>query len=374
MKVESGLGQLRSDGRSSQGLMRLLILKTGALGDVLRSTSILPGLSEAHGDLDVTWVTAPAAEALVVSHPLVQRVLCVDPGDRRAVADLGESLQGESWDWVLSFDDEEPLCRLASSLKTIKLSGAYLTKAGDRAYTDDVAPWFEMGLLSRDGKDEADRLKVQNQRSHPQIFASMLGIEMGAPEFPLPDKALTAAASFAADSSLRRGGIVIGLNTGAGGRWRTKAMAEDQVLGLAARLHAALDGHVTFLMLGGPDELERNERLGAGLAAAGQSVVHAGSANSLADFAARLSLCDLLVVSDSLALHIALARKVPMVSFFAPTSAAEIELYGLGEKVLSTAPDYCSYRPDADNSTITAERVADAAIRVLAAKNLASQP
>lgn len=353
--------------------MRLLILKTGALGDVLRSTSILPGLAKAYAGLDVTWVTAPAAESLVASHPMVQRVLCVEPENGQAVAELGASLQGESWDWVLSLDDEEPLCRLASSLSTNKLSGAYLTESGVRAYTDDVAEWFGMGLLSRDGKQAADLRKLQNQRSHPQIFASIFGIEMGAPEFPLSDKALTAAASFSADSSLRRRGPVIGLNTGAGGRWRTKAMAEEQVQGLAARLHAALDGQVTFLMLGGPDERERNERLGASMAAAGQAVVHGGSSNSLMDFAAKLSLCDLLVVSDSLALHIALARKVPLVSFFAPTSAAEIELYGLGEKVLSTAPDYCSYRPDADNSTITAERVGAAALRVLAARNLASQ-
>ena len=52
-------------------------------------------------------------------------------------------------------------------------------------------------------------------------------------------------------------------------------------------------------------------------------------------------------------------------AFFAPTSAAEIELYGRGEKVVSTAPDYCSYRPDADNRSLTAERLAAAVARVL---------
>ena len=37
-----------------------------------------------------------------------------------------------------------------------------------------------------------------------------------------------------------------------------------------------------------------------------------------------------------------------------------------GEKVASTSPDYCSYRPDADNSSITPERLVEAALRVLA--------
>lgn len=355
--------------------MRLLVLKTGALGDVLRSTSILPGLAKQHPDLEVTWVTAPAAKPLVDQHPLVHRVLCVGPKDATAVADLGQRLAGEgAWDWILSFDDEEPLCRLASSLESARLSGAYLDGAGQRAYTDDVAEWFGMGLLSRDGKEAADARKVANERSHPQIFADMLGIEMGRPALPLADRVLARAESFATDSRLRSRGLVIGLNTGAGGRWRTKAMDEVQVAELAARIHRDLDGKVTFLLLGGPDEKERNERLADSLEKGGQAVVHGGCGNSLEDFAGKVSLCDLLIVSDSMALHMALAREVPVVSFFAPTSAAEIELYGLGEKVVSTSPDYCSYRPDADNSSITAERVGEAAMRVLTARKLVRTP
>ncbi len=355
--------------------MRLLVLKTGALGDVLRSTSILSGLAKLHPDLDVTWVTAPAAKPLVDQHPLVQRVLCVGPKDATAVADLGQRLAGEApWDWILSFDDEEPLCRLASTLESARLSGAYLDETGQRAYTDDVAEWFGMGLLSRDGKEAADARKIANERSHPQIFADMLGIEMGRPALPLADRVLARAECFATDSRLRSGGLVIGLNTGAGGRWRTKAMDEDQVAKLAAHLDSELQGRATFLLLGGPDEEERNERLSAALTKGGQTVVHGGSGNTLEDFAGKVSLCDLLIVSDSMALHMALARNVPVVCFFAPTSAAEIELYGLGEKVVSTSPDYCSYRPDADNSSITAERVGEAALRVLASRDLVRAP
>ena len=52
--------------------MRTLVIKTGALGDVLRSTSILPGLAERHPDLDVTWVTAHAARSLVEHHRLAR--------------------------------------------------------------------------------------------------------------------------------------------------------------------------------------------------------------------------------------------------------------------------------------------------------------
>ena len=59
--------------------MQILVLKTGALGDVLRTTSILPGLCARYPDARVTWVSAPAAVDLVRHHRLVERVLSVDP-------------------------------------------------------------------------------------------------------------------------------------------------------------------------------------------------------------------------------------------------------------------------------------------------------
>lgn len=349
-------------------MTRVLILKTAALGDVLRTTSILPGLASRHPELDVTWVTAPAAVPLVERHPLVGRVEAVDPADAGAVAQLAARLGEGRWDRVLSFDDEEPLCALASGLDARALSGAYLDERGERRYTGDVAPWFDMGLLSVHGKEEADRLKVRNRRSHPAIFAEMLGLEMGRPELPLDEEPLAFAAAFAEREGLGAGGAVIGLNTGAGGRWRTKELSVERTVELARLLAQHLGGRPSFLVLGGAPEAARNAAILEGLRGLGSAVhaVDGRTDNPLPEFAALVSRCDLVVTSDSLALHVAIARGVRVVAFFAPTSAAEIELYGLGEKVASTSPDYCSYRPDADNASITPERLRDAALAALA--------
>ena len=74
---------------------------------------------------------------------------------------------------------------------------------------------------------------------------------------------------------------------------------------------------------------------------------------------------DLLITSDTLALHLAIAQGVPSVSYYAPTSATEINTFGTGRKIVSTSPDYCNYRPDADNSTITAGRISEEAAKLL---------
>jgi len=343
---------------------RVLILKTAALGDVLRTTSVLPGLAELHPDLELTWVTAPAAVELVERHPQVRRVV---PCDLEDPAPAGARLRGVRWDWLLSLDDEERSCELASSLESARLSGAYLDPEGRRAYTPDVAPWFDMGLLSVHGKAAADRMKVENRRSHAEICAAMLGVRPGRPELPLSDAALAFAAGFARESGLE--GTLIGLNTGAGGRWETKELPVERTVELVALVQRGLGGRATFVVLGGPEERDRNRAIvAAARALPGRPrVVDGRTDNTIPEFAALVSRCAVLVTSDSLALHVAVARRIPVAAFFAPTSAAEIELYGAGEKVLSTAPDYCSYRRDADNSTITAERVAAAVLRVLRA-------
>lgn len=349
-------------------MTKVLVIKTGALGDVLRTTSILPGLQQRFHDLEVTWLTAKAAVPLVERHRLVAHVATCDPKDDASVARAREEFAVKDWAWVLSLDDEEPLCALASSLRTERLSGAHIDSAGNRAYTDDVEPWFGMGLLSRDGKDAADRRKVENERTHPEIYADMLGIEPGKPEMPLPGEALDAAMELAEREGLTRETLVIGLNTGAGGRWTSKGLPPERVVGFAGAFATSIGRDVAFLVLGGPPERARNGAILAGiggLGIPGVRGVDAGSDNDIATFAAIVGMCDLLVTSDSLALHLGVANDVPTVAFFAPTSAAEIELYGLGEKVASTSPDYCSYRKDADNSTITIERLVAASVRVL---------
>ena len=346
-------------------LFPILILKTGALGDVVRTTALVPGLRSAPPDARITWVTAPGAIDLVRLHPGVAEVVALDARAEASCAAVRTRLSSTRWAWVISLDDEEPLCALASALDAERLSGAHHDAMRRRVYTPDVGPWFDMGLLSIHGKEEADRRKVANRRSHPEILTSMLGLPMGKPELHVEPRHIEAARAFAERHGLWAHGPVVGLNTGAGGRWRSKMLSVERTVELALRIQQALGGAVTFVLFGGADERERNQQIVA--ACEGRvRLVDAGVDNALLDFAARVGLCDVLVTSDSLALHVGLARGVRIVSFFAPTSAAEIELYGQGEKVVSTAPDYCSYKPDADTSSLTPERIADATLRQLA--------
>ncbi len=348
-------------------MTHILILKTAALGDVLRTTSILPGLHERYAEARITWVTAHEAVDLVRTHPLVRSVVAVDTLSDASVAQATAPLAATCWERVISLDDEARVAAIATAVRSKRISGAYVRDDATLGYTPDTAPWFDMGLLSVHGKAAADRMKIENRRSHPQIYADMLGMRMGQPALHLSADSKAFANTFAERQGITGHRPLVGLNTGAGGRWVSKQLDVARTVAVAEHVHRARSGRVSFLVLGGAAEGERNRAILEGLASAGVSAFDGGTENALLDFAALVALCEVLLASDSLALHMGVAQAVRVVAFFAPTSASEIELYGRGEKVVSTAPDVCSYRRDADNSTLTPERIGTAVLRELAA-------
>src|SRR6187455_2222543 len=54
---------------------RILIVKLDAMGDVLRSTCVLPGLRERHAAASIDWITRPESVPLFRENPLVDRVI-----------------------------------------------------------------------------------------------------------------------------------------------------------------------------------------------------------------------------------------------------------------------------------------------------------
>lgn len=69
-----------------------------------------------------------------------------------------------------------------------------------------------------------------------------------------------------------------------------------------------------------------------------------GTENTLRQFASLVGLADVMVTGDTLALHVAVALGKRVVAYFGPTSDAEIDLYGRGEKVLPSSPCQCYYQ------------------------------
>lgn len=325
---------------------KILIIKHGALGDVVRTSYMIePLLNKFNNNVDIYWITQDNAIDLLRFHPFIDNIISVAQLEDFKIKN---SLICLEFFWVISLDDEKESCGIVSELKYKKLSGSYVASNGNVDYTADVALWFDMGILSKYGKERADKLKKENRLTHSQIFSKMFEINIDRPSFYNSSFIEHKAAHTYLLNKKKR----IGLNLNAGKRWKSKALVLVEAIGLAEKLQDDFD---EVLILGGLDDYENNTVIYKSCINRTRLILCEPS--TLLEFAAIIKHLDVLVSSDSLALHLAISQNVKTVSFYAPTSAAEIEVFGNGKKVISSASDYCSYKHNTDNSTITAKLI-----------------
>ncbi len=337
---------------------RIAIVKLAAAGDVLRTTSFLPSLVRRHEGARIRWLTLAPTAPLLEGLPELWTV------DRTSGEALPVGLSMTPQDLVICPDADLGSVALAMGIPLRpggRRLGFILDGDGEvRPLGEAAERWFAMGL--------SDRLKKANDRTYQDLVGAIFELPTPIEDRPglvLRPSERAAAETWFADAA---GGIeakgLIGLNTGAGGRWPQKRWTLDGQCTLIEKLCAR--GY-RVLLLGGPDEGERHRKLKARIAdgPGHRLCLDAGTDNSLRDFAARLSLCDALVTGDTLALHLATALGIPVVALFGPTSHAEIELYGRGTKLYAADLDClgcysaCDRDPDCQES-IPPERVLEA--------------
>jgi heptosyltransferase-2 len=327
-------------------LRSVLIVKLAATGDVLRTTAFLPAIHATWPQARVTWLTAPAAAGLFAGNDLVDEVLTTD--DASAIA----RLLGEQYDAVLCPDADPDAAALAAIAAAAERRGFVRSASGQvTALSPAAERWLMMGL--------DDAAKKANRRTYQALVAEALGLEPAMVREPIlvPSTADQAAAQrFRARLGFR--GPLIGLNTGAGGRWEYKQWTLANQRAFLQQMTAAGCG---VLLLGGPEEVERHRELLA--AGAGRPVFDAGTDNPFGLFAALLELCAAVVTGDTLAVHVAAARKVPAVVLFGPTSLHEVELYGRGTKIAPQQLEcLCCYLPKCDRSPYCQELIEPATV------------
>ncbi len=313
---------------------RVLVVKLAATGDVLRTTAFLPAIHAQWPQAKVTWLTRRSAAALFDGNALVDEVLTTDDAVTSA------RLATESFDAVLCPDADPDAAALAAMARGRERRGYVRSAQGHIVPLGPGAQrWLAMGL--------SDAQKKANTETYQALVADVLGLPRADVREPiLEPRRRDADEVKALAAALPGGGPIVGLNTGAGGRWAYKVWTREHQ---RAFVRLATDAGLRVLLLGGPEEVETHQDLLA--AAAGRPVFDAGNHNSYGRFAAWIDQCAVVVTSDSLAVHVAAARKKPAVVLFGPTSAVEIELYGRGEKLVPAGLDcLCCYLPRCDRT------------------------
>ena len=331
--------------RYSAPQCRILLVKLGAMGDVLRTTSILPTLHRQHEDAHLTWLTAKESAGLLENNPLIDSLM-VCGGESLA------RLQVETFDLVLNPEAAKDSAALATMAKGKEKKGFGLSAEGFVfPFNQQAEEIFHMGLF--------DDVKRRNEKTYEELICQLseLSYHRVPPALCLTDGEMRQAEKFRAQAKIRQNIPVIGINTGGGSRWPLKRWTKEGFAQLAKNLASERAGQV--VLLGGPAEVEINREI---MAQPGVDAVDTGCLNPPRKFAALINLCDVVVTGDTLALHMGLALHKRMVVLFGPTSATEIDLYGLGTKIASELDCLCCYRQVCDQSPTCMESISVEAV------------
>ena len=292
-------------------LMKTLIIKLNATGDVVRTTVLLHRLTG-----EVTWLTARNNTSLLEG---IHRNLRCFAWEERHLA------QDDEYDLLINLEDDLASAEFAREVRRRQQFGAYVTSDGQMAYTTEARAWFDLSLISVYGREVADVRKLENRRSYQEHLYRGLGWDFSGERYLLPPPVSTNLTGDVAIAPV------------AGPVWPMKGWAHYD------RLKAELEGR-------------------------GLTVNVLPRRDSLLEHFGDVSQHRCLVSGDSLPMHLSLAAGVPCVTIFNCTSPWEIHDYGLQTKLVSPLLEEHFYRRHFDpraTSAITLEQVLSAVMERL---------
>jgi len=287
---------------------KILIIKLGAIGDVIRTTPLLRKIREIYPHA-VIWFLTYTPE--VVPTSMVNHVL----GFELSSIVVLEALD---FDIVYNLDKDKEACALMKRVKGSRKIGFGLNSFGKCCPLNTNAEYrWSIGLF--------DDFSRTNQKTYQEQIFELCGLEYSGEKYVL-DRSYTSKVFPIIDRSR----YVIGINTGAGNRWQYKKWGVEGFIELITRIKTHFSNS-EIILLGGPAEEERNLYIQSKV----NNRVKYFGVLPLSDYIGLVGHCNAVITSDSLTLHIAIGLDKKIIVYFGPTPHSEIELYGLGKKVYS---------------------------------------
>jgi len=299
--------------------MSLLIVHLGALGAVVRSTSLLKAMKRKYPSSKITWVTDAPAHYLLQGHPAIDRVLTTSEADL---------LQLSALEFDIGFVID----------KSLKASGILRRTTVDQIFGFQADPRSGAILPATPAAQELWHLGLDNHlkfhvNKKPETQLMIEALELGPFQrddywLPLTEKEKTEVLqrqkTWAGEKQ-----IILGINTGCSAVIAAKKLTVDFQRQMIQTL-AAKFPQLQIVLLGGPEDSLRNEQIAKDL-----PVVSSSTEGGLRDGLVSVAACDIVVTGDSLGMHMAISQRKPTVAWFGPTCAHEIDFYDRGMAILA---------------------------------------
>ncbi|MDD5331723.1 MAG: glycosyltransferase family 9 protein [Candidatus Nanoarchaeia archaeon] len=298
---------------------KILIIKLGAIGDVIRTTPILTALRRKYENPQIIWLVKEESIDALKNNYLIDKIYIYNQ-------ETLLKLKYEKFDILYSLETDMPGTAIANEIKADKKYGFYLDEFGQPSAFNKEAEFIIEKALS-------DYLNKNNRKTYQQyIFeASHLPFTNEEPILNLSEHQRFFASEFLHKNNLRKEDKILGIHIGGGGkRWPSKVWHKDEVL----KFIRLLKDKYKVIIFSSTQEKEIQKEL-INNPEIKNYVYPNNPENSLGEFIAVANLCETIVTGDSMALHVSTALKKKTIALFFCTPDWEIETYGRVKKLVS---------------------------------------
>jgi len=279
----------------------ILVVRLGALGDLVHALPAVAALRTAWPDARIDWLVDGRYAALLAMVPIIDRTIVVGGAAGAPTLSVLRSLRRQRYDVAIDLQG------LLKSAAFARFSGARDTVGFATAQLRERAA----GLLytTRVRGDDSGHVIRKNLS-----LVRAMGVAADDLTFPLAVPSTPKLAEVRALFGAGDAGAFAIINPGAG--WPTKQWPADRYGAVAAHLGRRYG--LPSLVAWGPGELERAGRV----AAASQGSARVAPATSIADLVALTQAAAVFVAGDTGPMQLAAAVGTPIVGVFGPTSPA----------------------------------------------------
>jgi len=295
---------------------RILFIKLGAIGDVIRTTPLLERYKKEYGNCHFSWITHSPQ---VVPKDEVDVIYKWDASSVSVVAN-------QEFDIAINLDKDKEACMLLSHVEAREKFGfiwkdGHINTATDKAEHKLITGFF-------------DHISKRNTKNYLEEIFEICHFDFSGEEYMINLNQNLSDDWEKKFKKLAEDKTIIGLNTGCGLRWKTRLWPPEYWVEFIKDLEK--QGYFCLLM-GGPDEDEMNKYYEKET-----NATYLGTF-SLEEFIAITNNIDIIVTPVSMMMHIALALKKQLMLFHNIFNIHEFELYGRGIIIEPTSGCDCYF-------------------------------
>lgn len=312
--------------------MKILIVKTSAIGDVSHTLPALHALRAHYPDAHITWLVEEAAADIVIGHTALDRVLVSKrkrwikslrgPGTLNALREMVrfvQELRDTEYDLIIDFQNllkSGILVALARAKRKIGFGRGMAHSEYSYLFLNERIPAVDM--------------------NHHAVFRELMLLEalgIGCREIrfdvPINDANRKEIKEVLAQSGIHKNKPIIAINPGA--KWKTK-LWDNRKFGELADL--LIEQHQAQVILtGSSDDLRMVGDIISGMR---HSPLSLAGKTTLKTLAAFYEIADALISTDTGPMHLAAAVGTPVVALFGPTAPWRTGPFGTTHRMIRT--------------------------------------